>query len=320
MSTFVRRKNAVDRPSGRAALGFVGAVGIRRVSAALAGRYTVLKQLAGSGSAEFYLARPVGSGKGLVKIKVLAPRAACDSRKRELFRLEARASSKLDHGNIVRSSEAVVIDSIHLCAIEHRPCVETLRDLIQRKGWLDLDHTVRIFNQIAGAVGHAHKSGILHLRLSPDNVLIEPNGRVFVTDFGIEAGDEMAWAHRERSQTSNATYVSVEQILDKALDQRSDIYALGLMLYEMLTDRVPFESPDTGYLKRQRVAHSPLPPLMLSTGVASELSDIVMCLLEREPGGRPGRVEVVQRALTNLLKESEAAASQGDDLTMSAAH
>ena len=320
MSTFVQRTNLPDRASGGAALGFVGSVGIRRVSAALADRFTVLKQLAGSQSAEFYLARPVSNGQGLVKIKVLAPRAACDFRRRELFRLEARAASKLDHGSIVRTSEAVEIDGINLCVIEHRPWVETLRDLLQRRGWLELDHAARIINQIASAVSHAHRSGVLHLRLTPENILIEPNGHVLVIDFGIDAGDEMAWAHRERSLGLTASYMSVEQMLNQALDHRSDIYALGLLLYEMLTDRVPFDSCDTDYLKRQRATHSPLPPYILSTGVAPAVSDIVMDLLERDPAKRPCRAELLQSSLADVLNASaEAAAAGADNLTMKAA-
>ena len=320
MSTFGRRTSVPDRASGGATLAFVGAVGIRRVSAALAGRFTVLKQLAGCESAELYLARPVSSGQGIVKIKVLAPRAACDFKRRELFRLEARAASKLDHRSIVRTSEAVEIDGINLCVIEHRPWVETLRDLLHRRGWLDLDHAARIVNQIASAMSHAHKSGVLHLRLAPERILIEPNGHVLVTDFGIDAGEEMAWAHRERSHGLAPGYMSVEQMLDQPLDHRSDIYALGLLLYEMLTDRVPFDSCDAAYLKRQRTTHTPLPPYILSTGVAPAVSDIVMELLERDPTRRPCRAELLQAALGDFLSaRAEAAASQTNNLTMRAA-
>src|SRR6185295_15773258 len=98
-----------------------------------------------------------------------------------------------------------------------------------------------------------------------------------------------------------ASYMSVEQILDQPLDHRSDIYALGLLLYEMLTDRVPFDSCDPDYLKRQRTSQSPLPPFILSTGVAAAVSDIVMNLLEREPARRPSRAEVLQEALSAVL-------------------
>ena len=297
----------------------MGAVGIRRVSAALAGRFTVLKQLAGSENAEVYLARPISSGQGLVKIKVLTPRAACDFMRRELFRLEARAASKLDHGSILRTSEAVEIDGVNLCVIEHRPWVETLRDLLHRRGWLDLDHAARIINQIASAVSHAHKSGVLHLKLAPENILIEPNGHVLITDFGIDAADEMAWAHRERSHGLPPGYMSVEQMLDQPLDHRSDIYTLGLLLYEMLTDRVPFDSCDAEYLKRQRATHLPLPPYILSTGVAPAVSDIVMDLLERDPEKRPCRAEILQAALSDAVSASaEAAASHAGNFTMSA--
>ena len=316
MSNLGRKTSGPDRPSGKSALGFVGAIGIRRVAAALAGRYTILKQLAGSESAEFYLARPVSNAKGLVKIKVLSPRAASDVSKRELFRLEAAAASKLDHINVVRTSKAVHIDGINICIIEHRPWVETLRDLMHRQGWLDLNHAARIIDQVASAVGYAHKSNVLHLRLAPESILIEPNGHVLVTDFGIDAAEDMVWAHRERSHSFTASYMSVEQIMGKPIDRRSDIYTLGLLLYEMLTDRLPFDSADPDYVK-QRSTNSPLPPFILSTGVAPAVSDIVMKLLEREPARRPARVEVLQAALSGVLSASVEAA---DNLTTKATH
>ena len=301
MSTFSRRTDVADRPSGRPALGFVGAVGIRRVAAALAGRYTILKQLRGSESAEFYLARPVSSVKGLVKVKVLSPRAACDVSKRELFRLEAAAASKLDHINVLKTGEAVNIDGINICVIEHRPWVETLHDLLHRKGWLDLNHAARIINQIAIAVGYAHKLNVLHLRLAPESILIEPNGHVLVIDFGIDAAEDLAWAHRERSQSFQASYMSAEQKMGEPVDRRSDIYGLGLLLYEMLTDRLPFDSCEAGVLDRKKATNSPLPPFILSTGVAPAVSDIVMNLLEHDPARRPSRAEALQAALSGVL-------------------
>ena len=319
MSTFSRRTSFPDLTSSGAAMAFVGAVGIRRVSAALAGRFTVLKQLAGTENAEFYQARPVSGGQGIVKIKVLAPRAACNLRKRELFRLECRAASKLDHPGTVKTSEVVEIDGINLCVIEHRPWAETLRDLLHRKGWLDLHHAARIINQIASAMSHAHRSGILHLRLFPENILIEPNGQVLITDFGIDAGEEMVWAHRERSQGLPASYMSVEQLLDKPVDHRTDIYALGLLLYEMMTDRVPFDSCDAGYLKRQRTTHTPLPPYILSTGVTPAVSDIIMQLLEGDPARRPCRVDSFQTALAEVLRAGARAAAPHNNLRMRAA-
>ena len=130
----------------------------------------------------------------------------------------------------------------------------------------------------------------------------------------------MAWAHRERSQSLTAGYMSVEQMLNQPLDHRSDIYALGLLLYEMLTDRVPFDSLDADYLKRQRATHSPLPPYILSTGVAPAVSDIVMDLLERDPAKRPCRAELLQASLADALSASaEAAAVRTETLTMKAA-
>jgi serine/threonine-protein kinase len=282
-------------------LAFVGTIGIRRIAATLAGAYTVLKQLPGTEAAEYYLARPTVNGDVPVRIKVLAPRAACDFRKRELFRLECGAASRLDHRSIARSSKAFEVGGIHLCTMEYRPWGETLRDLLQREGWLSVERAARIINQVASALDYAHRSGVVHLRLTPENILIEPNGKVLVADFGIGVDKEMAWAHHERSRNLAAPYRSIEQAGGASLDHRSDLYSLGVLLYEMLTDRVPFDSYCAKQLARRRATQMPLPPRVLSAGVPNRMSEIAMRLLEREPGKRFRRGAEVQEALSRAV-------------------
>jgi serine/threonine protein kinase len=294
----IRFEKQVGGPGG---LGFIGAIGIHRVGAALSGRFTVLKQLAVSEGAEFYLARPVTGDQKLVRIKVLGPRAAQDARKRRLFGLEAGAASKLKHVSITRTSEAVVLDGINLSIIEHRPWTESLRELLRRRGWLTLEHAARIINQIGGAIDYAHEAGVLHLRLTPDSILIEPNGHVLVTDFGIGAGDELAWAHKERSRGLATQYCSVEQASEDRLDRRSDIYSLGVLLYEMLTDRLPFDSHGSNSLKRKMEMQGPLPAHVLSTDVPVSVSNIVMEMLEREADKRPSTASQLQEALRCVM-------------------
>ena len=310
MSTLAKRASFEKQRAGGSPLGFVGAIGIQRVAAAVTGRFSVLRQLAGSEGAEFYLARPVTGKQRLVRIKVLAPRAARNARKRELFGLEAISAAKLKHPSITRTSEAVDLDGIHLCTIEHRPWTESLRDLLQRKGWLALEQAARIINQIASALDYAHSARVLHLRLTPNNILIEPNGHVLVTDFGIGAGDELAWAHKERSRALPAQYRSVEQGTEGRLDHRSDIYSLGVLLYEMVTDRVPFDSHDFECLTRKRATHAPLPAHALSTGVPASVSNIVMDLLEREANNRPATASRLQVALSRVMETTIEASEQ----------
>ena len=300
MSTFAT--NLKQEPTAGPSLGFVGAIGIQRVTETLRGSFTVLRQLPGSESAEFYLARSTSGEPRLVRIKVLAPRAAHDARKREFFRLEARAAATLKHPSITRSSEALYIGGIHMSSIEHRPWSESLRNLLKRKGWLPLEQAARIVNQVASALDCAHSAGVLHLRLTPDNVLIEPNGHVMVTDFGIGAGAELTWAHKERSRAMLPKYSSVEQGMQHPLDHRSDIYSLGLLLYEILTDRVPFESCDSESLMEKRATQPPLPASLLSTGVPASISDIAMKLLERDANKRPARASGLQVALSRVMK------------------
>jgi serine/threonine-protein kinase len=275
--------------------------GADRIAYALSYQFDILETLWAEHDCEYYLAREVVEGS-LTGLKALTPRAAHDIRKRELFYLESHAAAKLLHFNIVTCGKPEEIDGVHFSVFEHKREASTLRQLLDRGGWLDVRRVAEVSDQIASALDYAHAAGVLHLNLRPENILIEPDGWVSVKGFGLEAGDRMGWAYQERSRMGVAPYMSVEQQAAGAVvDHRSDLYSLGAILYEMLTDRVPFDSDDPDYVRQRQLADAPAPPHMISANVPEEVSNVVMRLLEKNPDNRFNSAAAFQAALDGAL-------------------
>jgi TonB family protein len=298
------------------------------VAAALSERFEILETIAESENHALYLARDLTRSEpaaqdhsDLVRLKALRTSAANDDRQVNLFRLEARAAARLAHENIIKADEAEEINGIHFCVVEHRPEAETLRDLLKREGWFEIAQAVGIIKQIASALDYAHSLGVLHLTLQPEKILVEPDGRAMVTDFGIEAQKDLLWAHQERSHHCAAQYISPEQVQCKQIDQRSDLYSLGIVMFEMLTDRVPFDSPDSISIKLKHLNRLPEPPHMFRPELPKLLCWLVMDLLKKKPDERPASVGVFQSVLqqcmasglevSNTVNESEASLDSG---------
>ncbi|HKP87654.1 MAG TPA: serine/threonine-protein kinase [Blastocatellia bacterium] len=269
---------------------------------ALSTRFDVLKPLGADERAWYYLARERGSG-GTAHIKVLAPHVARDARQRELFYLESYAASKLAHFNIARTGEPQELHGFCFCAVEQKQDAWTLRELLDRNGWLDIERAIEIADQIASALDHAHWLGVLHLRLQPESILVEPNGWVTVKDFGIESGAKSDWAYRERAVMLRAPYASVEHARRARMDHRSDLYSLGAILYEMLTDRVPYDSDDDDSVRQKQLSYPPAPPYLLSMDVPEAVSNVVMKLLANDPKNRFDSAVDFQTALDDALNQ-----------------
>ncbi|HSE97252.1 MAG TPA: serine/threonine-protein kinase [Blastocatellia bacterium] len=262
------------------------ATDIRQVAAAVSSRFDVLELTGAYETCAFYLARDRKNPDLPVLLKVLSTEAASEPGYLELFYLEAEAAARLRHGHIIRSSKATSADGFHFMAIEHRPGLETLRRALDQKGWLEPALAVGIARQIADALDYAHGLGVLHLNLQPENLLLDRDGSVLVTNFGIEGRGELDLAQRERARRLPAHYMSPEQAKGERLDHGSDLYSLGIVLFEMLTDRVPFNGENSEIIKRKQVTQSPLPAYVFSPSVSRPVSEITMQLLEKRPEAR----------------------------------
>jgi TonB family protein len=273
------------------------------VRAALGKRFDIVSRIAEHDAHFVYSARDLSApdATGLIRLKVLRTTLASDNRQVELFRLEASAAAKLSHKNIPKSGEAEELSGLHYSISEQRQGVITLRDYLDRRGWLDVEEAVQISQHIADALQHAHSRSVLHLTLDPDKVLIDESGAVYVTDFGIDRAKDLLWARQERSRHCAARYVTPEQILSGDADQRTDLYLLGLILFEMLTDRTPFESEDEAALRSKHLARTPAPPHAFRQELSRELSQTVLDLLSKRADGRPFYVSAFKAALNRCI-------------------
>src|SRR5438105_7149311 len=238
-------------------------------------RYEIKQQVARGGMAEVFLARDLLLDRP-VALKVLFPEFAADRSFVERFRREARSAAALNHPNIVSVYDTGEENGTYYIVMEY---VEgrTLRDIIRSDGPLLPQRAADIGADIAGALAFAHRHGVVHRDVKPGNVLIDRAGRVKVTDFGIaRAGDMQENLTQTGAVMGTATYFSPEQAQGGAIDPRSDVYSLGVVLYEMATGRPPFSGDSPVAIAYQHVREQPVPPSQHNPDVPPAFEAIVM--------------------------------------------
>jgi serine/threonine-protein kinase len=259
-------------------------------------RYRLVRLIARGGMAEVWegvdevLARPVA-------IKVLLPHLARDDAFVERFRREAVAAARLSHPNIVAlfdtcsdgDSEAIVMALVRGA---------TLREVLDRDGPLSPARVIAIGAQVADALEHAHRSGLIHRDVKPGNILLSDDGRVLVADFGIAKAAETANDLTEVGQiVGTAKYLSPEQVEGKPLDVRSDLYSLGIVLYEALCGRPPFDGDNATSTALARLTTTPLTPRQVRPGVPRALEVVLMRAMARLPDQRYPTAAALRQAL-----------------------
>ena len=259
------------------------------------GPYDIIERIGEGGMAVVYKGYQASLNRH-VAIKVLRGELAHDKEFIARFRQEALAAANLDHPNILHVYDAGMAHGRYYMAMAF---VEggSLKDLI-RKGPLDVNQTVSIVAQLADALDHAHHHGLVHRDVKPSNVLMARDGRPQLTDFGIaKALYEAAQLTRTGATLGTPEYMAPEQAQGGRPDGRTDIYALGVVLYEMLTGSVPFSS-DTPVATMYMQVHLPPPPLRRETGsIPPWLEEIVNKALAKDPGDRYQRAGEFAAAL-----------------------
>ncbi|MEX2285360.1 MAG: serine/threonine-protein kinase [Gemmatimonadota bacterium] len=265
----------------------------------LAGRYSIDRELGRGGMGIVYLAREVHLDR-MVAIKLLPPDRATDPALREHFVREARLAAKLSHPNIIpiHSVDEAGDFVFYVMAHVHG---ETLAERVRTRGPLSSSEGSRVLREVAWALSHAHSHGLVHRDVKPDNIMLEfITGRVLVTDFGIaSAAHDVALA----GASGTPEFMSPEQALGKAIDARSDLYALGITAFYALTGRLPFEGTDTTKLLARQVTE-PAPPLAsMGVPVARKLALLVDRCVAKDPGGRPPSADALAEQLGAALEQ-----------------
>ena len=256
------------------------------------GRYRIIRKIGAGGMAEVWCADDTELDRR-VALKVLHPRFAQDHEFVERFRREASAAAGLQHPNVVNVYDRGEVDGTYYIAMEY---VEgaSLREMINRG--MSVDAAVGVTRQILTATRFAHSNGVIHRDLKPGNVLIDRSGRATVTDFGIaKAGPS------EITQTGSvmgtAQYLSPEQAQGLEVSAASDLYSVGVILYEALTGQVPFEADSAVAVALKQVSEVPRPPSELNPKVPRALDAVVLKALAKDPANRFSSAEEFDAAL-----------------------
>ena len=202
------------------------------------------------------------------------------------FRMEAQSVAKLSHPNIVTMYDVGHDGDIDYIVMEYVDG-ETLKKKIDRDGALSEKEALRIAREIAEALEHAHENRLVHCDIKPHNILITNTGRVKVTDFGIaQAATSTAKHTNVGFIMGSAPYLSPEQARGQMADARSDLYSLGIVLYEMLTGHTPFSGQDPVIVAMKQIQEIPTPPSSWQTNISPLAEAVVMKALEKSPSNR----------------------------------
>ena len=249
------------------------------------GRYVTAELLGGGGMAQVFLARDEVLERD-VAVKVLRAQYAEDEEFVERFRREALGVASLSHPNIVQVYDrGVSEDGRYYIAMEYVPG-GTLKDRIVRDGPLHPDTALALAVQIAEALGAAHERGLIHRDVKPQNVLLTASGAVKVADFGIARAAAAVVISATSAVLGTARYMSPEQAMGREVGPPSDLYSLGVVLYEMLTGEVPFEADTPVATSMKHVNEPPRPPKEIRGEIPEEVNAVVLRLLAKAPGAR----------------------------------
>ena len=246
-------------------------------------RYRVEYLLGSGGMADVYCATDLQLGR-TVALKLLYRRFAQDDEFVERFRREASAAAGLQHQHIVSVYDRGEWDGTYYIAMEHLTG-SSLKAVVNERGPLHAAEAIDLTIQILRAARFAHRRGVIHRDFKPHNVLVDEEGRATVTDFGIARAGAS-----EMTQTGSimgtAQYLSPEQAQGHVVDAPSDLYSIGVVLYELLTGRVPFEGDSAVAIALKQISEAPLPPSTLNPAVSPALDAVVMRALEKDPEHR----------------------------------
>ena len=220
-------------------------------------RYTVLEHIGGGGTADVYRAHDKLLDR-FVAIKMLHPQFVNDSDFKTRFKYEAQAAAKLSHPNIVNIYD-VGSDGDKNYIVMEFVSGETLKEKIMREGILNIADALKITTDIAEALEHAHQNNLVHCDIKPHNILLTTTGRVKVTDFGIAKAITSTTMNHGNTVLGSVHYFSPEQARGISVSAKSDIYSLGVLLYEMLTGTVPFKGETPVSIALKHLQDEPIP-------------------------------------------------------------
>src|SRR5256714_5480370 len=276
------------------------------------GRYKILRKLGAGGMANVYLAEDQELGRR-VAVKILNQPPANDDQFVERFRREAKNAAALSHPNIVSIYDRGEAEGTYYIAMEFLDG-RSLKELIVSRGPAPVAVAIDYARQILAALRFAHRNGIVHRDIKPHNVLVDDEGRVKVTDFGIARAGTSQMTEAG-SIIGTAQYLSPEQARGAPVDQRSDLYSLGIVLYEMLTGQVPFTGESPVEIAMKHLSDPPRPPSLLRPDIPPDLDMVVLRALAKNTEDRFQTAEEMDAELGRVAQGIGVTAETADAAT-----
>jgi len=245
----------------------------------LVGHYRIVEKIGSGGMGDVYLAEDTKLNRR-VALKFLSPHLCQDEACRQRFEREAQAAAKLDHPNIVTVYEVGEFQGRPFFAMQH-VAGQSLRELIKAKE-LPIERVTELAIQICEGLHKAHQSGIVHRDVKPANILIDADGRAKILDFGLASVAGTDHLTKTGSTLGTIGYMSPEQAKGEEVDQRSDIFSLGVVLYEMITSKSPFKTDNDAATLRNITETEPEPLARYKSGVDAELQRIISKALQKD--------------------------------------
>ena len=290
----------------------VAVTGDTLIDSVFDGRYRIIRKLGAGGMANVYLAEDQELGRR-VAIKILDDRHAADDSFIERFRREAKNAAGLSHPNIVSIYDRGEAEGTYYIAMEYL-AGRSLKELIVSRGPTPIRIAIDYTRQILAALGFAHRNGIVHRDIKPHNVVVDADGRVKVTDFGI-ARSGASQMTEVGSIIGTAQYLSPEQARGAPVDQRSDVYSVGIVLYEMLTGTVPFTGDTPLEIAMKHLSEVPVPPSELRDDVPEDLDLVVLRALAKDPEDRYQTAEEMDADLARIQRGLAVSSETADAAT-----
>jgi hypothetical protein len=251
------------------------------LASALEGRYQVLSELGRGGMGIVYQAYDKQL-KEQVAIKLLSPLVSADQEALDRLTREVSLARRVTHPNVIRIHDLSQVNGLHYVSMEYFSGTN-LKEHLKRTGPLSLLNAFQILSQICDGLEAAHSQGVIHRDLKSQNIMIGPSGQIKIIDFGLARSMHLAGMTATGLIMGTPEYMSPEQVAGKQVDERADIYALGVILFEMLTGRVPFTGDSAIAVGFQQLKDPPPRPRSVNPQIPEEVERIILKALEKDP-------------------------------------
>jgi serine/threonine protein kinase len=277
------------------------------LAASLEGRYQVLSELGRGGMGIVFQAYDKQL-KEQVAIKLLSPLFSADPEALERLTREVSMARRITHPNVIRIHDLSEVNGLHYVSMEYFNGAN-LKEHLKRSGPLSFHNAYQILSQICDGLEAAHSQGVVHRDLKSQNIMIGPSGQIKIIDFGLARSVHLEGMTATGLIMGTPEYMAPEQVAGKHVDERADIYALGVILFEMLTGRVPFTGDTAIAVGFQQLKDPPPSPRSINPHIPEEVEQIILKALEKNPIQRYHTVNEMRKDFESALPRSAAAAT-----------